>query len=61
MPPLSQDELRVLRQMMSEYQQNQIVGQWLSLKWRRVAFVGGLVSAATVFAAAVLGIVKAFG
>ena len=56
--PLRADEVLVLRQMMSEYQQSQAVGRWLGSKWRGVLAVAGLASGCAVLTASVIEIAK---
>lgn len=47
--------------MMSEYRQEQAVNRWLGSKWRGVAAVAGLASAAAVLTASLIEIAKAVG
>lgn len=57
-PALRPDELRVLRQMMSEYQQSKAVGVWFTAKRRTAVAVLGAVSVTVVMIASTIEIVR---
>lgn len=57
--PLTAYEIRVLRGMIDEYQQQQYRDQWLASGWRRAVAVAGFMSVVAVLAAAIIEITHA--